>query len=60
MSEVPSETVLEVVVYGNDGGGTDTVSIPLDMYTYFGGGEGPGPVVINPPTSGGGGGDLER
>ena len=47
----------EIVVYGDapdaGGGGTDTISIPLDMLTYY---EPAGPTIINPPVPGGGGG----
>lgn len=58
MSEVPAE---EVVVYGDapdggGGGGTDTLSIPLETLTYY---VPAGPTVINPPEpTGTGGGDT--
>jgi len=53
------DTVEEVTVYGNDGGGTDTISIPADFYNYYGGGRLPSVVIVAPPPSdGGGGGDV--
>lgn len=53
------DTVEEVTVYGNDGGGTDTISIPADFYEFYGGGRLPSVVIVAaPPGGGGGGGDV--
>jgi hypothetical protein len=60
MSDMPPVSE-EVVVYGDapegsSGGGTDTISIPRDFYTYY---VPTGPVIVNPPfPDPGGGGDL--
>jgi hypothetical protein len=60
MSDMPPVSE-EVVVYGNapegsSGGGTDTISIPVDFLTFY---APTGPTIVNlPPPNGGGGGDL--
>jgi len=61
MSDMPPVSE-EVVVYGDapedeGGGGTDTISIPVDFLTFY---VPAGPTIINPPppTGGGGGGDV--
>jgi hypothetical protein len=53
-------SVLEVVVYGDSpdggGGGTDVITIPIDMLTFF---EPTGPVIVNPPMPPDGGGGTD-
>lgn len=57
MTNIEDEDVLEITVYGNDGGGTDTIQVPVDFLTYYGGPNIPS-VVITDPGPGGGGGDV--
>lgn len=62
MSNMPPVSE-EVIVYGdapegNQGGGTDVLSLPRDFYTFY---APSGPIIVNPPPeppSGGGGGDV--